>query len=239
MTRWLAPVVVALAGLAAVLAQDQTQQAAQKERLAEMQPLVGSWRGVGQPQRASTKDSWVENAEWAWSFGKDGPALVAKLPNGKYFKQLTIVPGENSGQFTLTAISAASDNTIRYRGAVDGDQPLIFEAEKAQDDVPQRLSFRFVASGDRLLVLVEKKSPATGQLARLAEIGYTRHGSGFGKGVTQRECIVTGGLGTIEVAYGGKTYYVCCTGCRDYFNEKPAEVLAEYASRKAAEKSVK
>jgi YHS domain-containing protein len=33
----------------------------------------------------------------------------------------------------------------------------------------------------------------------------------------------------------GKTYYVCCTGCRDYFNEDPAAVLEEYRERKADE----
>ena len=47
--------------------------------------------------------------------------------------------------------------------------------------------------------------------------------------------MVTGGEGTIAVTHDGKTYYVCCTGCRDYFNENPAEVLAEYRERKAAD----
>jgi YHS domain-containing protein len=48
---------------------------------------------------------------------------------------------------------------------------------------------------------------------------------------------VTGGTGSIEVSYEGQTYYVCCTGCRDYFNENPAEVLAQYAARKEAERA--
>jgi len=34
-----------------------------------------------------------------------------------------------------------------------------------------------------------------------------------------------GGLGTIEVTHAGKSYYVCCTGCRDYFNENPEKFL--------------
>ena len=93
--------------------------------------------------------------------------------------------------------------------------------------------------GDRLLVLLEKKSPASDQFVRLAEVGYTRQGSGFGQGTSGRECVVTGGLGTIEVTHKGQTYYVCCTGCRDYFYEKPDEILAEYVARKAAEKAKK
>lgn len=45
------------------------------------------------------------------------------------------------------------------------------------------------------------------------------------------ECVVTGGLGTMPVTFEGQTYYVCCTGCRDYFNDGPAKVLAEYRQR--------
>jgi len=43
-------------------------------------------------------------------------------------------------------------------------------------------------------------------------------------------------LGTIAVSYAGTTYYVCCTGCRDAFNDNPAKILAEYKARKAAGK---
>jgi YHS domain-containing protein len=42
---------------------------------------------------------------------------------------------------------------------------------------------------------------------------------------------VTGGKGTIPVTYQGETYYVCCTGCRDLFNDDPETVLAEYRER--------
>lgn len=215
------------------------EHAAQQQRLAKIQQLVGAWRGVAQPQRASTKDSWLEEADWAWSFGKDGPALVAKLPKAKYFSQLQVTAGKESGQFALAATPAAGGEPIRYDGKIDDEERLVLSLDKPQDDVPQRLTFRFVAGGDRLLVLMERKSPTSDQLVRLAEVGFTRQGSGFGQGTSGRECVVTGGLGTIEVSHNGQTYYVCCTGCRDYFNEKPEEVLKEYAARKAAEKAKK
>jgi hypothetical protein len=31
----------------------------------------------------------------------------------------------------------------------------------------------------------------------------------------------------------GQTYYVCCTGCRDLFNEGPAKILAEFKKKGA------
>jgi hypothetical protein len=217
---------------AAVFLTDDKQQADQKQRLARLQPLVGAWRGVGQPQRGSTKDSWIEEADWAWSFEKDGPALVAKLPKAKYFSRFRLTPGSEANSFTLAAVPAIDGVEVRYGGKLDDQDQLVLTAEHARDDLPRRLSFRFVAGGDRLLVFMERKSPTSDQLVRLAEVGYTRQGSGFGKNVAQRECVVTGGLGTIEVTHAGKTYYVCCTGCRDYFNENPEKVLAEYAARK-------
>ena len=42
------------------------------------------------------------------------------------------------------------------------------------------------------------------------------------------ECIVSGGLGTMAVSHKGKTYYVCCSGCRDAFNEEPEKYIKEY-----------
>src|SRR5262245_32671441 len=220
----------ALALVALVVAGDESPND-QKEQLSKLQPLVGQWRGVGQPQRSSTKDSWIEEADWAWNFDKDVPSLVATLPKGKYFSELRLAAAPNAGRYQLKAIAAAGGEAQRYSGTLDEQNQLVLTADAPRDGVPARLSFRFAANGDRLLVLLEKAGATDGQFARLAEVGYTRQGSGFGKNVAQRECVVTGGLGTIEVTHGGKTYYVCCTGCRDYFNENAEKVLAEHAAK--------
>jgi hypothetical protein len=91
------------------------------------------------------------------------------------------------------------------------------------------MTLRQVAGGDRLLMLLERPAAGGGeQFVRMAEIGSTRQGSRFGQATGGgRECVVTGGLGTIAVTHNGQTYYVCCTGCRDYFNENPEKALAE------------
>lgn len=206
-----------------------------KEQLAAMQKLVGQWRGVGQPQRGSTRDSWTEEAGWAWNFA-DGVSLVGKLPEGKYFRQLALAPGKETGEYLLTALPAGEGGELQYTGKLDASGHLQLLAAEPRDGLPARISFRFVAGGDRLLVLLERPAAAAGQFARIAEVGYTRKGSGFGRGSSQPECIVTGGLGTIEVSHAGQTYYVCCTGCREYFNDNPAEAVAEYVARKAAER---
>jgi YHS domain-containing protein len=38
----------------------------------------------------------------------------------------------------------------------------------------------------------------------------------------------------MPVSYMGVTYYVCCSGCRDAFNENPAQIIREYLAKKKA-----
>jgi YHS domain-containing protein len=48
--------------------------------------------------------------------------------------------------------------------------------------------------------------------------------------------VVSGGKGTMPVSYKGKTYYVCCSGCRDEFKENPEKYIAEYEAKLKAKK---
>ena len=36
--------------------------------------------------------------------------------------------------------------------------------------------------------------------------------------------------------YMGKTYYVCCGGCKDAFNDDPAKYVKEFEERKKKDK---
>ncbi|HEY2413117.1 MAG TPA: hypothetical protein VGI40_12785 [Pirellulaceae bacterium] len=222
---------VLLIAVAAALAGDKPDSQ-QQEQLTKLQALVGSWRGVAQPIRGSAKDSWTEQADWSWDFSLASPALTATLPQGKYFSHFRLTPGNKSGEYRLTATTSKDQQQLAYSGRLDNQNQLVLLGDQPREDLPRRLTFRFTAGGDRLLLLMEKQGSAADSFARIAEIGYTRAGSGFGNIAQGRECIVTGGLGTIEVSHNGKTYYVCCTGCRDYFNASPDQVLAEYAAKK-------
>src|SRR5436305_1302848 len=97
----------------------------QKEQLSKLQGLVGQWRGVGQPQRSSTKDNWIEEADWAWNFDKDGPSLVSKLPKGKYFSELRLTAGSGAGFYQLAATPAAGGEPLHYSGTLDEQNQLV------------------------------------------------------------------------------------------------------------------
>jgi hypothetical protein len=86
---------VILAFPTALLAADDqppADLAAQKERLAKMQLLVGEWRGVGQPQRGSTNDNWIAEADWAWAF-ENGQAALVGSSKGRELQSMKVTPG--------------------------------------------------------------------------------------------------------------------------------------------------
>ena len=91
---------------------------------------------------------------------------------------------------------------------------------------------------DRVLLLFEKRKQSQSFYSRVAQIGYTRQGVSLARaGVGRRECVVTGGKGTMKVSHMGKTYYVCCTGCKQAFDDDPEGILADYRKRLAERKA--
>lgn len=206
--------------------------------LARFQDYVGSWRGVGQLRRGSSEGAWTEESQWAWQFEKDARALGFATKKGKYFASGALRPTDKADHYELRVRFEADGPEFKYHGQLDEKDQLVLvatEAAAAPEKAPHRVSFRLIANGDRLVVLYEQRT-GEDRYRRLAEVGYTREGSRFGKGTSYVECVVTGGKGTIPVTHEGKTYYVCCTGCRDYFNDDPDHVLAEYRKRKEKEK---
>jgi hypothetical protein len=214
---------------------ESTSLADQKQALSALQSFVGSWRGVGQPKRGSSQGAWTEQLDWSWRFDGGRATLVFSAPQGKFFTSGELSPATKQGNYRLTA--TLPDGTPQvYSGQLTDDGRLVLLAERPAADRPAQVTLRQVAGGDRMLILYERALAAEGQFARMAEVGFTRKGSGFGQGTNYTECVVTGGLGTISVEHQGRTWYVCCTGCRDLFNDDPAAVLADYQARKSKEK---
>lgn len=209
---------------------------ADKLALAKVQDLIGQWKGGGKPAQG---DAWSETFEWAWAF-EDGRALLAmKTADGKYFKDAKLVAGEAADAFTLTA-TAADGSAQTYAGAINRFKDLELVNAQAGEGQPARITLSLLARGKRLTVLYERKLPGgADRFGKLAEVGATKQGSGFGKNANANVCVVTGGEGTIAVEYKGKTYYVCCTGCKQAFLDNPEKEIAGHEKRKAAEAAKK
>ncbi len=222
-------------GLVTMLAADQPPQPpSPKQALTQLQGFVGDWRGVGQVRRGSTQGAWRETCGWAWKFTDEQSALTFKIDDAKFLRDGALQWNATGQRYELTARGTKEGQSVTYAGQLDDGGKLVLVADKTPESLPARLSFRQVAGGDRLIVLYERRA-GENRFLRMAEVGYTRTGSDFGKGKSYVECVVTGGVGTIRVSFQGETYYVCCTGCKEYFDADPAGVLAEYRERKADE----
>lgn len=213
------------------------QRADSSKMVAALKPyqdFVGQWRGVGQPKRGSTKGAWQEKTDVLWQLTGKETGLVWNATGSSLWKSARLAPGEKPDEFQLF-VTLPDDQKRTYTGKPDGDR-LIFET--AADDAGEVHRLTISRLGDnRLVWLFEKRTAQQSFSQRVAEIAFQREGTRLAvKDGSGPECVVTGGLGTIPVTYQGKTYYVCCTGCRDVFNDDPAGTIAAWEERRKNEK---
>ncbi len=225
-------------------AADENDKVAQGRRadqraLKEYAPLVGSWRGVGQVARGRAKGAWSESAAWAWKLTGDSAGLEITVKKGKYLKAGVLRPGKEPDTFVFKATLADGTSSTFAGAAVGDNKRLVLTADaKAPASGVRRVSFTPL-HGTRLLVLLEAEDPETHIFSRLGEVGYSREGVAFAAVDSYPLCVVTEGRGTIKVSYKGKTYWVCCTGCRDLFNDDPESALATAAAREKEKATAK
>jgi hypothetical protein len=205
--------------------------------LQEFNLLVGTWRGVGQLKRGSQVGAWQEHAESLWELKPQSQGIRWNIESGKQWKSALLSYNDEKKQYTLTA-TLSDDSTREYRGTLE-EKRLVLDSEVDDKNEIHRVTVN-VLNENRLTFLIEKRGEKQSFQTRVAEIAYQREGTRLAAaGASAHECVVTGGLGTISVVHNGKTYYVCCTGCRDAFKDDPEGILAEYQKRKAAEKEKK
>jgi YHS domain-containing protein len=199
--------------------------------------LIGGWRGAAQPVRGSNKGAWTEKAEWVWEIKKDSAAILYHVKDGKALTEARLTYDPESKLFHIQA-NLADKTTRDYSGKLDGNK-VVLNSMADSDGFVHRITITQL-NEKRTLVLLEKRPAAGDRFSRVVEVGYTREGTTLAvEGAGQPECIVSGGKGTMQVSYKGKNYWVCCSGCRDAFNDDPEGVLAEAATRAEKKKQKK
>lgn len=224
---------------AAVLAADPTEKpASPKDALKPLQGLVGSWKGTGKPEgtrEEQEKGFWSETVAWAWQFEKGEPSLVATFEKGKHFSRGTLKYDAATGEYRL-ALVAPDKSERAFVGTLkigDAKQPIL--SVERTDPTTKEVQRVVVTQlhANRFLYRYEVQVAVGGSFARVYQVGATKEGEPFASVPRDNECIVTGGKGTGTVTYKGKSYPICCSGCRDAFNEDPEKYIA------AAEKAKK
>lgn len=205
-----------------------------KEALQELQNFIGGWKGGGSNDK--DKSAWKEDINWSWRFKGKDVWISFDFDKSKVLKSGEVRFLPDKGQFELTTVDAKGAKATYAAKLVKGT----FIAERTNPETKdlEQVKINTAADGVRLVWGYFVKPADRTLAARQYLLQYTKEGESFGVAAGKKgpECVVTGGLGTMAVSFNGQTYYVCCTGCRDAFNENPAKILKEYADKKKKER---
>lgn len=206
---------------------------------AALQPfndLIGTWRATGTPEgtpEEKQRGFWTESMSWEWKFKGDDAWLTLVLDNGKHFRAGELRPLPDKGAYQLTLTTPAKEKVV-FAGKLD-DRRLTLSRQDEKTKETHRLVVSLLHD-NRFVYRYEVRPPGKGLFARRYQVGATKEGVAFAGGDAKPECIVSGGLGTVRVTHKGTTYYVCCSGCRDAFNEEPEKYIKEYEEAKKTKK---
>jgi YHS domain-containing protein len=217
------------------------------ERLAPFEHMIGSWKGQGIPT-ANRLRGWPEKHMWAWKFAGGVPvAMAVTLEGNKTLAKAELTCDAEGKQYRLQGTDAEG-KPVTYTGTYGGtarSKMLTLERVGETAGGKERLIVWPNSNLIRYVFALDRQEPGAPQFKRLIEVGLTKEGEQFAAGGSSSDrpkCIITGGAATMTVSYQGKTYDICCTGCRDEFNDNPekyvkkAALRAEQTSAKASAK---
>lgn len=202
-----------------------------KEALQAVQEFIGGWKGTGSSEK-NKSEIWKETASWSWRFKGKDVFLSVDMDTSKLYKHGELRYDPAKDKYELTLIDKEGTKLV-FLGEMKKNVLTLDRLDPDSGDT-QQLKLNTVADGDRLIMTSYVKPEGRTMFLKQFQLAYTKEGVTFGveAGGKKPECVVTGGLGTMAVSYMGTTYYVCCSGCRDAFNENPAKILAEYKAKK-------
>jgi hypothetical protein len=200
-----------------------------KDALQALQDFIGGWQGNGTSEK-DRSEIWKENANWSWRFKGADAYLIVETKQSKLFKggELRFLPEKDRYQLTM---KDKRDKTQVYEGELKKGS-LILEGRDVETKSMNQIKLNTAGGGLRLILTISTKADGRTLFNKQFQVSYTKEGENLGAAARKNECVVTGGLGTMAVTYMGQTYYVCCGGCRDAFNENPAKIIKEYLAKK-------
>ncbi|MGL4464085.1 MAG: hypothetical protein ACRC1K_18180 [Planctomycetia bacterium] len=217
-----------------------------QENLKHVQEMVGQWQGSGKSDKSQ---GWDETIECAWKFGKGGKVSLyfqfgdpaeGETKAGRLLSEgmLTFDPEKERYIFRAYSADANNDEVMEFAGAAKSNTNLVLDRVSKGEvaDSMNRLDLKILNDGDRLVYTFQRRIGKSKVFKEYATIGLNRQGTTLagGAGASGPKCIVTGGAGTMTVSYMGKSFPVCCTGCRDAFLDDPEKWIAR--AEKAAKK---
>lgn len=215
--------IIALAALLALQAKAPPPVATTKEAMQKVQLIVGDWRVTGMP-REMKRDAWTEKSSWGFKIDKEEYSLTLAATDAVFWKEATLKFDLKKQVYVLETVLVAGGGRT-YAGTLVEKERLL-TLEETTDAWPRERAVFSLLRDNRFLIDIETQSAKGKDWTTMAQLGCTKEGVPFvrGEGV---KCIVTGGAGSIPVTHAGKTYYVCCSGCRAFFTENPAKTIED------------
>ena len=214
------------------LAGDDEDNSSPKGALQALNEFIGDWKGSGAPEkrRVERGESWEETVSWSLRFKGEDAWLTMTVKNGRYLKSGELHFLVDGKRYQLTAIDK-KDKKLVFTGAIK-DGYLILERTDPDTRETQRITMNSAGDGVRFIYRHAHKPDGRTLFTKDYQVACTKAGESLAAREKKVECPVSGGLGTIAVSHNGKTYYVCCSGCRDAFNENPEKYVKEFEAKK-------
>jgi YHS domain-containing protein len=231
------PLRTAPAFLVMLLAASGRAESGSLDSLRPFNFLVGKWNASGTPEGSADekqKGHWTETLEWGFQFKGDDAWMIVTFDKGKYFAhgELRHDPKENVYRFK---VETTDKKSLAFAGPFK-DKELRLERTDPSTQETQRLVFSLL-HGNRIVYRYETRAAGRTFFTKVYRVGATKDGEPLvTTGFDEKECVVSGGRGSSTVTYMGKTYYVCCSGCRDAFAENPKKFADEFEKKRAKQK---
>lgn len=223
----------ALVGVAAAF-DDGASPDAPPPEFAPFEHLIGGWKGRAIQPKNPLKGT-EEKQMWAWKFAKGKPVgMTLESGAGKFLAKAQLTGDAKTREYRLEGTDPEGKK-IAFAGKLDDANILHMERLNPPAAVgKERLDIALNQNKIRYTMRLFRQEPDAPQYASVMEAGMTKEGESFAAGGAAgnvEKCIITGGAGTIAVSYQGKSYPVCCSGCRDEFNENPEKYVKKYLAK--------
>jgi len=219
---------VCLSSLCLFAAEPKTESKTEAalDALSPFNEIIADWRCAGSLGGADrSKGLWHETSSWVWKLTDGATAIRWKVTDGKHFKGGLLTYDTAAKHYKFETVRA-DDSKAVYTGNFDTRRRnLILEGAAAEAGLKERFTIRLLHA-NRHIILLERGRGGR-DFSSVGEIGCTKQGEPFAIEEDFPKCVVSGGRGTSSVRFEGKSYLVCCTGCRAAFDDDPKRWIAD------------
>lgn len=208
--------------------------------MAALQPfgsLIGSWKATGYPEGPKDDPAnrfWSEKITVQWRIRGNDAWLTFAFESGKHFStgELHYDTQRALYRFVLTTTDRQSWTfTTAWVPTKPEEVPsLLLSRVDPESGGSQRIGLRLLHA-NRILYWFETKPANRATFTQRYKVGATKEGVPFADVPKGPVCIVSGGEAKIPVMHKGKTYYVCCSGCREAFQDDPEKYVRPYEAK--------